>query len=202
MILFKASETMTEKSVHGYIYRISSASTDKVYVGSTQRSIISRFNQHKYKYKFWQQSGSSFMSSFEVVKFDDAQVELVEEIICDDVKELFRREGQVIQETVNCVNRYIPGTNYKDYYRRNAAKIIEAARQYQLTHPEKRANYYERVKHKYNEKHSCGCGGCYTTINKKVHMNSMKHKRYEQQRQEDDDISLIDDIYCIYLGYQ
>jgi hypothetical protein len=69
----------------GYIYIISSKSTDKIYVGSTISSLSHRLSQHKC---------STHCSSIEILKFEDAIIELIEEINYDDINELHWKERE------------------------------------------------------------------------------------------------------------
>jgi len=66
------------------------------------------------------------MTSFDVVKFDDAEIYLIEKFPCKDKMELLQRERFHI-ESMDCINKYIPGRSRKEYrktyYQENKEKI-------------------------------------------------------------------------------
>ena len=62
------------------------------------------------------------MTSFEVVKYLTAKIELVEEISCDTKKELLARERHYIENNT-CVNKVIPGRTYKEWRKDNREEI-------------------------------------------------------------------------------
>jgi hypothetical protein len=62
----------------GYIYEIRSSNTDKCYIGSTfQQDLNKRLNQHKIHYKSYNSGKRGYITSFEVVKFNDAIINLL-----------------------------------------------------------------------------------------------------------------------------
>jgi len=77
----------------GKIYKIYSSHTDKVYIGSTVEPYISnRFSKHRSNYKTCLNGGQKYCSSYEIIKYGDAQIELVENYPCNSSSELIRRE--------------------------------------------------------------------------------------------------------------
>lgn len=87
------------------IYKISSAQTPSVYVGSTKEKLNRRMSNHRRAYKNFLAGQRSNMTSFEIMKFDDAKIELIKEVN-EDVKD--DEEFKAQQETLNCVNKYDP----------------------------------------------------------------------------------------------
>ena len=89
----------------------------------------------------------------------------------------------------NCGHCQRQKDNKKEYYNQNRDKIIKSS----LEHYEKNKDdiktkmkeYREKnkdiLKEKRNEKHTCECGGRYTLYNKKTHMKSKKHIKYEER---------------------
>lgn len=73
-------------TIRGRIYRILSDSHQEVppYYGSTIRELKERWWEHK--------SLTNDTSSKQLMLFEDARIELVEEVICDSVEELHSRE--------------------------------------------------------------------------------------------------------------
>jgi hypothetical protein len=87
------------------IYIIKSPSTDLVYVGSTIHELNERFSGHKSK--------SSLCTSKEILKFNDAYIELIENYPCKSNQELLAREKHFISITPNCVNKAMTRPEFK-----------------------------------------------------------------------------------------
>ena len=135
------------------IYTIRSYSTDKIYIGSTTQRLSKRMAEHRGRYKAWKADNSKkYCSSYEIVKYDDNYIELLENYECLTREGLLMREGQCIRDN-DCVNKVIPGRTRKQHCQDNADKI--------------------------NAKHACACGGRYTHHNKSHHMKSKKHQEFE-----------------------
>ena len=62
----------------GYIYIIRSKQTDKVYIGSTVQSLKIRFSFHKLQ---------KDCSSVEILKYDDATIEVLECYECENLQQ-------------------------------------------------------------------------------------------------------------------
>ena len=93
---------------NGKIYKIISEKTDKVYIGSTCSPLHKRFYEHRNS--FWRvqngekNRGNNFLNSFELMKFEDAIIVLVEEYPCNSLDELKIREAYWIQNTKNAIS--------------------------------------------------------------------------------------------------
>jgi hypothetical protein len=99
----------------GFIYIIRSHQTDDVYYGSTTRMLCIRMAEHRRDYKNWLKGTRKYNnSSFNIIQYDDAYIELVDEIEFSNKQELKAREGQYIREN-NCVNKCIPCRTNKEY---------------------------------------------------------------------------------------
>jgi hypothetical protein len=108
----------------GQIYTIRSHQTDDVYIGSTCSPLHKRLAEHKSRYGAWKEGKYQYTSSFEIIKFDDAYVELLEDFPCDNKKELNRREGQLIRQNA-CVNKRVEGRTESEYYQDNKTRIYD-----------------------------------------------------------------------------
>lgn len=97
----------------GYIYAIKSHLTTDLYIGSTSKNINLRYSVHKSHYKqFLKDPLNSPINcrSFEILKYDDHYIELLETVSYNDKKELNIREGyHIIQNIENIVNKQITG---------------------------------------------------------------------------------------------
>jgi hypothetical protein len=103
------------------IYKIVSNHTDDVYYGSTCNTLSRRIYQHRADYKRWIKKTYGYTSSFEIMKFDDCQIFLVEEICCETKDQLIARERYHIENNV-CVNKFIPGRKNKEWKAENYTK--------------------------------------------------------------------------------
>lgn len=82
----------------GCIYKIFSNKTDKIYIGSTTKLLITRLQNHLQSYNSYVNGKSNnYISSFEIIKYGgDIQIELLESVLYNkkDKKELLTREGE------------------------------------------------------------------------------------------------------------
>ena len=90
------------------IYAIRSHQTDQIYIGSTTNSLSKRMAQHNYDFK------KTHISSCELMKYEDAYIELIELFPCNTREELNKKEGEHIRAN-NCVNKKIAGRIEKEW---------------------------------------------------------------------------------------
>ena len=156
------------------IYKISSPQCDKFYIGSTIQNLSSRFNLHKCLYKsFIQNKKTNYNSSFNVIKFDDAEISLIESVKCNNRKELQKIEGMHIKKNHDKIfNISIAGRTMKEYYNDNKSTIDEYQKNYQKNYYEKYKNrfqlYYQKNKDKFK---------LYYQLNKDKIRNYYKNKK-------------------------
>ena len=125
------------------IYSIRSHQTEDIYVGSTTQTLFTRLASHKRDYRCYKKGKRSYVSSFHMLQFDDAYIELIEKCPCNNKEELTKREGEIIRE-MNCINKRIPGRTKKEYYIDNKEKILK----YKEENKEKNKEYREKNKEK------------------------------------------------------
>ena len=185
------------KYQNGKIYAIRSYQTEEFYIGSTCDKLSKRFYNHKAKFKQFQNGKGNCVTSFKMLEYPDARMELLENCPCNDKNELTRREGELIRANPNCVNKNIAGrtdkewrqanaetikANRKEYRQANAEHIKETMKQYRQANAEHikahKKQYQQANTHKLKEKHDCPCGGKYTTENKSHHSKSKRHQAY------------------------
>ena len=118
-------ESNEGNQLFGRIYKITSSETDGVYVGSTTRTLRSRLVNHISDYHGYLRGERHCMKSFDIVKFPDAQIELLHEGLFESKADLFRLEGEYIQSTANCVNRCVAGRTAIEWRRDNKDKVRE-----------------------------------------------------------------------------
>ena len=88
---------------NGKIYKIWSAQTERIYVGSTTQSLSKRMAAHRYDMKINRNTSSKI-----ILAYPDARIELIESFPCNNSDELNAREGYWIRSE-NCVNKCIAG---------------------------------------------------------------------------------------------
>lgn len=156
----------------GKIYTIRSNQTEKYYIGSTCSSLSKRFYDHNKKYKQYKLGKYAFVSSFNILQFNDAYIELLEKCSCKSKNELRKREGELIREHKNnVVNIRIDCRTKKEHYQDNKNVYIEKAQCYYNTNK-------EQVKLHQKAKYKCECGGKYTNSGKSQHFKTTKHLNF------------------------
>ena len=113
----------------GRIYKIVSSECDGCYIGSTTQQLSIRFSEHKSHYKRYSVGNELYYTSFEVLKFADANIELIHEGVFDSKQDMIQLEGEVIRTTPNAMNKNVAGRTKKEHYNDNR----EAIRAYQKT---------------------------------------------------------------------
>jgi len=184
----------------GKIYTIRSYSTDDVYIGSTCSTLTKRLSEHKAHYETWLKKGFSYTTSFEVLKYGDAYIELVEECACENKQQLNRREGEIIR-SMPCVNKVVAGRTKAEYCQDNAEKLAALRLEYLKKNKdtiaavsrrlyEKNKEYIAARHKKYNEQNkariaahaaekvTCACGSVVTRGNLAQHEKTKKHGQY------------------------
>lgn len=128
----------------GKVYRIESQQTEQVYVGSTVLTIAQRLAVHRSMHRAHSAGKAPYYSAFELLKYDDACVVLIEDCACETKQELHACERKWIETTPNCVNRQIPGRTDKEYRAANRATAAAYARQYQAANKDKLAEQHHQ----------------------------------------------------------
>ncbi len=155
------------------IYCIRSHTTDNIYIGSTTQTLSKRFAAHKSRYKRFLKGKSKYMTSYELVRHEDAYIELICACPCDNKDELQREEGKHIRSS-RCVNKHVAGRTPSEYYQDNYTKICKQIKDYYVNNRD-----YLMIKKRI--KYKCPCGGCYTYSNKAQHMKTKKHIKFNME---------------------
>jgi hypothetical protein len=110
----------------GYIYVIRSHQTDEIYYGSTKEELTHRLSSHKRGYKLYLKTNKNMCSSYNLIKYDDAYIELVEQIEYEKKMELNKKENEYIRQN-KCVNKNGKDINkyHNKYYDANREKFLE-----------------------------------------------------------------------------
>ena len=181
---------------NGKIYCLRSHQTEDIYIGSTTQQLSQRMTDHKKHYKGFLNKKYHYVSSYEIIKYTDAYIELICDCPCNSRNELHREEGKHIRNN-NCVNKRIAGRTIKEYLIDNKEKINNYHIQYRTENKEKmklrdkdyyeknkekillqKKEYHQKNKDKLNKKYNCECGGKYTHQSKARHFKTKKHIKY------------------------
>jgi hypothetical protein len=129
----------------GRIYRISAPGCDRVYVGSTCKTLSARLGKHKRNMRGWERGTVSYVTSFELVGRPGVTIDLIEEEEYQDLQHMRDREAYWIARLPS-VNRHTPGRSRAETRRISNAvrvpcgtcgKIVQ--RSHQLKHQQTRA---------------------------------------------------------------
>ena len=156
-------ENPENKYQRGKIYKLISKQTNDVYYGSTIETVLTnRLSGHRKHYKLWLNNKSNYISSYEIVKYDDVKIILVENFPCNTKYELTAREQYYIDNN-ECVNKWKACTGlskqeyYKKYNEEHKDKILEYRKQYTEHHKDRifeyKKQYREDHKDEISEKH-------------------------------------------------
>ena len=201
------------KYQRGKIYKLISNQTEDVYYGSTiEKTITNRLSRHRMDYKYWLTGKHHYLTSYEIVTYDDCKIILVENFPCNTKYELTAREQYYIDNN-KCINKQKANTGLsreeytKQYNQVNKDKINEKNRQYHLDHKdedserhrrynqehkqqrrEKGIQYYQdhkdEIRARRSIKYICECGGSYISTHKTRHMQTKKHQAWLNEQNE------------------
>jgi hypothetical protein len=187
--------------VYGRVYSLRSHQTSDIYIGSTTESLSRRIAQHRSDYKrFSTEKKGNYVSSYEIIKYEDAYIELIFEGEFESKNALHRKEGECIRE-MNCVNKRIEGRTKQEYAKDNKEYISQYKKQWREEHIEERTEYLQkyRAEHKVEEKqyreehkdelakkrkernkikYECSCGSICSISGKAEHERSQKHQTF------------------------
>tara|TARA_R110000868_G_scaffold24856_4_gene97479 strand:+ start:864 stop:1472 length:609 start_codon:yes stop_codon:yes gene_type:complete len=117
----------------GFVYKITSPSTDKIYVGSTIKTLKRRFSTHK---------SDDISSSKIIMSLGNAVIELIEEVEFENKNELRIRERYHIElNRDRCVNIRIPSRTHQEYTIDNADRKKERKKKYDIDNADKIKQY-------------------------------------------------------------
>ena len=185
-------EKTENKYQRGKIYKLVSDQTTDVYSGSTIEPYLTiRLSRHRTSYKIWLNGKGNYVTSFEIVKYEDCDIILVEKFPCDSKDELRARETFYIDNN-ECVNKFKAHRTKeqiqeqkKEYYVQNKDKILELQKIHYEQNKDKikecHRKYYDQNKDKIQERHKE-----YREYHRdeiKEHYDQNKDKIKEQKRQ-------------------
>jgi hypothetical protein len=129
------------KYQRGKIYKIISYQTDKVYIGLTCKIYLNnRLAKHNNQYKNYLNGLHNYIMLFEILKYNDAKIVLIESYPCNSKEKLFAKEAEWIIQS-NCINKEIPNRTQKQYRKDNKEKIQKLQKDYRINNKKKLDNY-------------------------------------------------------------
>lgn len=139
------------------IYKIVDNTNNNIYIGSTcEPTLARRLALHVRNYKYYLKNNIRYISSVEILKNDDYDIILIENINCINKDELHKRERFFIENN-ECVNMRRPFITKND--KKKSDKL-----------------YRDKNKDKINEIHNCLiCDGKYSYRSFTRHNKSNKH---------------------------
>jgi hypothetical protein len=143
------------KYQNGKIYKITSANTDKIYIGSTIRTLKQRLQGHLKSYNQWlNKMLLGKITSFDIIEMNNYEIELIEEYKCKNKKELETKERYYIELYKDIVvNKKIPTRTQKEYVEDNKDKIKQYHDQYNIDNQDKIKQYRIDNKDKIKQYH-------------------------------------------------
>jgi vacuolar-type H+-ATPase subunit H len=170
---------------NGKIYRIISPSADGMYIGSTIRPLNQRLQDHKLHYKRYLNGKYHYVTSFELVKYDDCKIELICDYHCNSKKELCEKEGE-IQREMDCINKNIAGRTKKEWCDENRDEMLKQRKKHYEDNKDEILKYqkkhYEDNKDEISKRRSvkitCECGAIIRNDGKLQHYKTNKHIKF------------------------
>lgn len=172
------------------IYKIIDNTNGNIYIGSTTNTLSRRLSEHKSHYKQYLEGKRRNCKSYDILANGDYDIILLEK--CENITskdELHARERHYI-DTLECVNKNIPGRTKKEYYQNNKEEIKEKVKEYYEDNREKIKQYQkeyikewyemnkEQLKQYASEKLLCPHCLCeFSRGNKTHHQRSKKHQQ-------------------------
>ena len=174
---------MNNKYKNGKIYCIWSYETDDIYIGSSCNELDHRMKKHKDNYKSFLNGVGHYKCSFDIIKYGDAEIGIIEEFPCQSKYELLRREGE-LQKSLPCINKKIAGRSKKEWYEENKEKMTEYHKKYRENNREKIA-IKDKLKYENNKEHIAKRAKIYNQKNKEP-LARMKKLYYEKNKEKID----------------
>jgi hypothetical protein len=138
----------------GKIYKIVCNKTGKIYIGSTCELLCQRLAKHRSQYKSFISGTKGYITSFDIIKDNDYDIILIEDVNAENKEQLHRAERKWIDITV-CVNKNKPLQTKKEWHDLNKDDKKIYDKQYRELHKDKKKEmdkvYYENNKAKKKE---------------------------------------------------
>jgi len=173
---------MTIDYSKGKIYKITSSKTNDVYVGSTCEPTLSRrMHGHRSSFKRYKEGKTNFTSSFEILKYDDAEIILIESYPCKNKDELYSRERYWVDH-LKSIYKTRPKITEEERKEKRSEWCENNRERINKTHQKLYLKHKEKITEWKLTRNDCECGGKYINAVKAKHMESRKHKRFLESK--------------------
>ena len=140
----------------GFIYKLTSPQTEKVYIGSTLKPLYFRLYQHKQSYNRFENGKGNYIGSFEVIKFDDCIIEELEsfENLTRKGLSIFERKWYDTYKAngVQLCNVNIPMRTKADWMRENKEFLDTWNKEYRVKNKDKLNKFANEYYHNNKDK--------------------------------------------------
>lgn len=153
----------------GRIYKISNADESVVYIGSTIRTLESRWKNHLRAYRQWLDGkvyAVSIYQHFQAHGIDNFSIHLMSEHEVESRQQLLQLEQQAMDQN-DCCNMKRAYRSYEGY--------LECMR---AVNKRWRDANFERL----HKKFECQCGSTYSYCNRATHFKSQRHQQWRSER--------------------
>jgi len=128
------------------IYKIVDNTNNNIYVGSTKQKYLSlRLASHKNDYKRYLRGEKTFLTSFDIIKNNDYDIILLELVNCNSKDDLHKKERYYI-ETLDCINKVIPGRTQKEYKKVNKECCQKSCKKYYEKYKDKTLRHQKKMR--------------------------------------------------------
>jgi hypothetical protein len=156
--------------MRGLVYEIRSHQSELVYYGSTSQTLSQRMAEHRKAYRRHLVGKGDWISSFQLMCFEDAYISLCRVVEYEIKSELHAVEGEFIRGHP-CVNKIQLGRTHQQYYKDNRDNRLTYQTQYTAEHKEQIAQLAK-------EQNTCACGAIFRHDGKADHLRTKKHQRW------------------------
>lgn len=134
-----------------YIYKLTSKYTDKVYYGSTKRSLCQRMQDHKTVFiNFLLHNTDNTLTSSRVVMYPDAKITLMATCPVSDMSRAHQLEAELIEQPGTC-NLTVPAPCKDGSGLWTGCKMKGATKHEQQKNREKWNKYKEKIRNRFDE---------------------------------------------------
>jgi hypothetical protein len=169
--------------VFGRIYTLRSHQTTDIYIGSTTQTLSQRMTDHRKNYKSYLNGTFAYITSYEILQYEDAYIELLFEGEFESKYALKQKEGKY-QREMDCVNKHIAGRTKQEYEEEHKEQKKESGKRYRNKHQYSIKQYFiknkETISKQRSTKIKCECGSTICKGDILKHKQTQKHQRFIQ----------------------
>ena len=129
----------------GFIYKLTSPSTNKVYIGSTCLAINDRLIRHRASFRTYNRHRGHYSSAYELMMYPDVECETIEIVDFNDKEFLRERENYHILRN-DCVNIRNAKFDYDVYYLLNKERLKQYYQINSMRKKEYQRKRYNKIK--------------------------------------------------------